>query len=98
MGVLAIEPDPNEANRLPWISMLYVVPAVWGCGVAHALTEAAVDLVRAAGRDAVGLSVLDVHLRARRFYAKEGWQLAKPHGPLTKGRFQRLYLRRGVLG
>jgi len=98
VGVLEIEPDPKEANRLPWIAMLYVVPAVWGCGVAHTLTEAAVDLVRAAGRDAVWLSVLDVHARARRFYVKEGWQLAEPQGPLTKGQFQRLYLRRAVLG
>jgi Acetyltransferase (GNAT) family len=33
VGVLEIEPDPKEADRLPWISMLYVVPALWGCGV-----------------------------------------------------------------
>jgi GNAT superfamily N-acetyltransferase len=98
VGVLDIEPDPKEADRLPWIRMLYVVPEVWGCGVAHALTEAAVDLVRAAGREAVWLSVLDVHARARHFYEKEGWQLAEPKGPLTKGRFQRLYLRRAVPG
>jgi len=98
VGVLEIEPDPKEADRLPWIYMLYVVPAAWGCGVAHALTEAAVDLVRAAGREAVWLSVLEVHARARHFYEKEGWQLAEPQGPLTKGRFQRLYLCRAVLG
>ena len=98
IGVLEIEPDPKEADRLPWIRMLYVIPEVWGRGVAHALTEAAVGLVRAAEREAVWLSVLDVHVRARRFYEKEGWQLAEPQGPLTKGRFQRLYLRRAVLG
>jgi GNAT superfamily N-acetyltransferase len=98
VGVIEIEPDPKEAERLPWIHMLYVVPAVWGCGVAHALTAAAVDLVRAAGRDAVWLSVLEVHTRARHFYEKEGWQLAEPQGPLTNGRFQMLYLRRAVLG
>jgi GNAT superfamily N-acetyltransferase len=98
VGVLEIEPDPQDVDRLPWIAMLYVVPAVWGCGVAHALTEAAVDLVRAAGREAVWLSVLDVHARARHFYEKEGWQLAEPIGPLTKGQFQRLYLRRDVRG
>ena len=98
VGVLEIEPDPKEANRHPFIRLLYVVPEVWGSGVAHALTEAAVDLVRAAGREAVWLSVLDVHMRARRFYEKEGWQFAEPIGPLTKGRFQRLYLRRAVSG
>ena len=63
VGVIELEPDPKEADRLPWINMLYVVPEAWGCGVAQALTEAAVDLVRAAGRQAVGLSVLDVHAR-----------------------------------
>jgi ribosomal protein S18 acetylase RimI-like enzyme len=52
---------------------LYVVPAHWSTGVGRALTEAALDGLRAAGYRRVVLWTLVENARARRFYDKAGF-------------------------
>jgi RimJ/RimL family protein N-acetyltransferase len=51
---------------------LYVVPEMWGSGVASRLMAAALAAVRGDAQDAV-LWVVEENTRARRFYEREGW-------------------------
>jgi ribosomal protein S18 acetylase RimI-like enzyme len=52
---------------------LYVSPAHWSTGAGRALTDAALDGLRAAGYRRVVLWTLTENIRARRFYAKAGF-------------------------
>jgi ribosomal protein S18 acetylase RimI-like enzyme len=52
---------------------LYVAPARWSTGAGRALTDAALDGLRAAGYRRVVLWTLTENARARRFYAKAGF-------------------------
>ena len=52
---------------------LYVAPAHWSTGVGRALTDAALDGLRAAGYRRVVLWTLTENARARRFYDKAGF-------------------------
>jgi ribosomal protein S18 acetylase RimI-like enzyme len=52
---------------------LYVSPAHWSTGAGRALTDAALDGLRAAGYRRVVLWTLTDNARARRFYAKAGF-------------------------
>lgn len=57
--------------------LLHVSPAHWGSGAAGQLHAAAIDDLRRRGFATCTLWVLEENLRARRFYAKHGWQLTK---------------------
>jgi GNAT superfamily N-acetyltransferase len=52
---------------------LYVAPAHWSTGAGRALTDAALDGLRAAGYQRVVLWTLTENARARRFYHKAGF-------------------------
>jgi ribosomal protein S18 acetylase RimI-like enzyme len=52
---------------------LYVAPAHWSTGAGRALTDAALDGLRAAGYRCVVLWTLAENARARRFYDKAGF-------------------------
>jgi len=52
---------------------LYVAPAHWSTGAGRALTDAALDGLRAAGYQRVVLWTLTENARARRFYDKAGF-------------------------
>jgi ribosomal protein S18 acetylase RimI-like enzyme len=52
---------------------LYVSPAHWSTGAGRALTDAALDGLRAAGYRRAVLWTLTENARARRFYAKAGF-------------------------
>ena len=52
---------------------LYVAPAHWSTGAGRALTDAALDGLRAAGYRRVVLWTLTENARARRFYDKAGF-------------------------
>jgi ribosomal protein S18 acetylase RimI-like enzyme len=52
---------------------LYVAPAHWSTGAGRALTDAALDGLRAAGYRRVVLWTLTGNARARRFYVKAGF-------------------------
>jgi diamine N-acetyltransferase len=58
-----------------WLDGLYVVPERWGSGIAVALHDAALDVVRGEGFERCHLWVLDDNRRARRFYERLGWRL-----------------------
>lgn len=51
---------------------VYLLPKVWGTGIADALHERFTDLLRGAGRDGA-LDVWSGNLRALSFYRRHGW-------------------------
>jgi GNAT superfamily N-acetyltransferase len=57
---------------------LFVVRAHWGTGLARQLHAAAVGEARARGFSAMRLFTPGGQARARRFYEREGWSLARP--------------------
>jgi GNAT superfamily N-acetyltransferase len=57
---------------------LFVRTAHWGTGLATALHGAAIDEARARGFSALRLFTPARQERARRFYEREGWSLARP--------------------
>jgi GNAT superfamily N-acetyltransferase len=56
-----------------WLDGLYVVPERWGSGLADALHDRALELVRTLGSASCRLWVLEDNVRARRFYERRGW-------------------------
>ena len=52
-----------------WLQGFYVLPELWGSGVAEELHDAAVE------RGVTRLWCLEENHRARRFYEKRGWRL-----------------------
>jgi RimJ/RimL family protein N-acetyltransferase len=63
------------AVRADWLDGFYVVPELWGAGVAPPFHDAAVERIRAYGSERAHLWVLEANPRARRFYERRGWQL-----------------------
>lgn len=57
-----------------WLVGLYVVPERWGTGLAGALHDRALELVRELGSERCHLWVLEDNARARRFYERRGWR------------------------
>ena len=66
------EPDPLLAHL--W--QLFVRPPFWGTGVAPGLHDAAVAEATARGYARMRLNTPLDQTRARRFYEREGWELA----------------------
>ena len=65
---------PVDEPGLIHLRNLFVDKAHWGGGVATALHAAAVDAARERGYSAMRLFVATGQARARRFYAREGWE------------------------
>ena len=65
-GLVAVRPE--------WLDALYVIPELWGSGVAPPLHDAAVALLRDAGAQRCHLWVLEGNRRAHRFYERRGWR------------------------
>ena len=57
-----------------WLEGLYVVPKRWGTGLADALHDRALDVVRELGSSSCRLWVLEDNTHARRFYERRGWR------------------------
>lgn len=79
VGVAAVGTPPDkDLEDLPdgtgQLFLIYADEDVWGTGVGHALHEAAVARLRAAGHDLAVLWVLAGNGRAARFYERHGWQ------------------------
>ena len=60
--------------REGWLDGLYVVPELWGTGLADVLHDRALELVRDLGSARCHLWVLEDNARARRFYERRGWR------------------------
>lgn len=87
IGVAQVEVEPKEPGHIPFLHMLYVLRDDWGKGVASRLLENTVEQVREAGRQNMGLDVLEPQSRARRFYERESWKLVPDDVPRTNGLF-----------
>ena len=64
--------------RLAHFRQLFVSRPHWGTGVAQRLHAAAIDEARTRGFNAMRLFTPAGQHRARRFYEREGWSLARP--------------------
>jgi predicted N-acetyltransferase YhbS len=69
---------PTGDPQLAHFRQLFVLRAHWGSGLATRLHAAALDEARARGFTAMRLFTPAAHGRARRFYEREGWGLARP--------------------
>ena len=67
-------PDPDP--RLAHLWQLFVRPVYWGTGVALGLHDAAIAEATARGYARMRLNTPLDQTRARRFYEREGWELA----------------------
>lgn len=76
VGVAAVgaAQDDDLPKGTGVLFMIYTEEEVWGTGVGHALHEAAVARLRAAGHELAVLWVLAGNDRAARFYERHGWQ------------------------
>ncbi len=66
--------DPDLAH----FRQLFIARAHWGTGLATELHGSAIDEARARGFTAMRLFTPAAQERARRFYEREGWALARP--------------------
>ncbi len=71
---------PVDDPGLVHFRQLFVREAHWGSGLATTLHAAALDEARARGFTAMRLFTPARQDRARRFYEREGWALARPPG------------------
>ena len=69
---------PVGDPRLAHFRQLFVARAHWGSGLATRLHAAAIDEARARGFASMRLFTPGGQARARRFYEREGWSLARP--------------------
>jgi GNAT superfamily N-acetyltransferase len=65
---------PSDDPSLAHLEQLFVRRAYWGTGLAARLLAVAVEDAAAAGYSAMRLGTPADHLRARRFYEREGWR------------------------
>lgn len=76
----AFEParaDVRTGPLVPGLAHVWAVfaaPSHWGTGVAAAVLEALVAAMRGQGHEEARLYTPALHLRARRFYEREGWE------------------------
>ena len=97
LGVMQADEDLQPPRDLPEIQMLYVDPAVWGSRVATQLLETGLGWIARRGHTMARLRVVESHVRARRFYEREGWQLDPDLEPAGNGFFRLIYYRRSLL-
>jgi GNAT superfamily N-acetyltransferase len=76
-GHVAMFPDAARDDTV-YLWQLFVRPAWWGTGLAHALHEAFAEEARARGYRQGSLNTPAPHARARRFYERHGWRPAGP--------------------
>ena len=74
--------DPVDDPTLAHLEQLFVRPAHWGSGIAARLLAVAVADATESGYATMRLATPVDHLRARRFYEREGWA---PHGEPFSG-------------
>jgi GNAT superfamily N-acetyltransferase len=74
IAVSSEEPAGAACVSEGWLDGLYVVPELWGTGLADELHGRALDLVGALGSASCKLWVLEDNIRARRFYERRGWR------------------------
>lgn len=93
LGVVLADEDLPSPRDLPEIDMLYVDPEVWGSPVATELLDAGLVWISDRGHTEARLRVVEGHLRARRFYEREGWRLDPVLEPASNEFFRQIYYR-----
>jgi ribosomal protein S18 acetylase RimI-like enzyme len=77
IGPLSLPVDPDGAAME--LRQLYLLDAAKGTGAADALTDWAIHAARASGAGALYLSVYVDNYRAKRFYARRGFEDIGPY-------------------
>ena len=72
-------PAPDPAPGAMELRQLYIYKPWQGLGIADVLTEWAKDTARARGAPEIWLSVFTENPRARRFYARHGFEEVAPY-------------------
>jgi ribosomal protein S18 acetylase RimI-like enzyme len=73
--------EPPEHRRAELYG-IYVLPSHWSTGAGRALMDGVLSLTEQAGYTDISLWVLEVNIRARRFYEKAGFRLTGESGVL----------------
>lgn len=73
--------EPPEHRRAELYG-IYVLPSRWSTGAGRALMDGVLGLTEHAGYTDISLWVLEVNIRARRFYEKAGFRLTGESGVL----------------
>jgi ribosomal protein S18 acetylase RimI-like enzyme len=73
--------EPPEHSRAELYG-IYVLPSRWSTGAGRALMDGVLSLTEQAGYTDISLWVLEVNIRARRFYEKAGFRLTGESGVL----------------
>ena len=73
VGFAAVGPSRDDADEAE-LYAIYALPESWGSGAGPALLGAGLEEMRAAGYEEAVLWVLEDNPRARRFYAREGFE------------------------
>lgn len=73
--------EPPEHRRAELYG-IYVLPSRWSTGAGRALMDGVLSLTERAGYTDISLWVLEVNIRARRFYEKAGFRLTGESGVL----------------
>jgi ribosomal protein S18 acetylase RimI-like enzyme len=74
----AISRFPEDDDGLAHFMQLFLAPEWWGSGLATRLHTLAIEAAREHGYTAMRLYTPAAQARARRFYEREGWELAGP--------------------
>ena len=103
MVVHAAPSDPDVLTAIGGaptteLSKLYVVPGHHGSGIAGELMDAAIALAVAHGSPSIWLGVNQENLRANRFYAKHGFEIAGLKRFLVGDRYEEDWVRVRELG
>lgn len=96
LGVAQANEVLDPPRDLPEVTMLYADPRYWGSGVATALLAAELSWLAERGHPLARLRVVEDHLRARRFYEREGWEPDRAMEPATTGLARLIYYRRRI--
>ncbi|HEV2069111.1 MAG TPA: GNAT family N-acetyltransferase, partial [Acidimicrobiales bacterium] len=97
LGVVQVNELLDAPRDLPEITMLYVDPRAWGSGIASELLSAGVQWIADREHKSARLRVVEDHLRARRFYEREGWAPDPNLEPAKTELARLIYYRRTVV-
>lgn len=97
LGVVQANEVLDAPRDLPEITMLYVDPRAWSSGIASDLLSAGADWIADREHTSARLRVVEDHLRARRFYEREGWTPDPNLEPATNEFARLIYYRRKLV-
>lgn len=97
LGVVQADENLPPPRDLPEITMLHADPPFWDSPVASALLHSGEAWMASRNHGSARLRVVEAHLRARRFFEREGWRLDPAVEPARNDFFDLIYYRRSLI-